>query len=45
MYNDESEFEKGKRIEDSHRQNNFEHEEEDYCKPVRVLSFWSKNYI
>ena len=26
--------------------NHFEHEEkEDYCKPVRVGSFWSNNYI
>ena len=25
--------------------NLFEHEEEDYYKPVRVDSFWSNNYI
>ena len=23
----------------------FEHEEEDYCKPVRVGNFWSNTYI
>ena len=25
--------------------NLFEHEEEDYYKPVRVGNFWSNNYI
>ena len=25
--------------------NLFEHEDEDYYKPVRVGNFWSKNYI
>ena len=25
--------------------NLFEHEEEDYCKPIRVNNFWNNNYI
>ena len=28
-----------------HINNFFKHEEESYCKPVRVNSFWNNNYI